>query len=97
MSETPDLEPTTIDQLLAHLERHEGQSVWRIKMALAIGATDSAAGKVLKLAMRELGPDATIGDVEDVLLIALCWLRLFSTSRLAHHWLEEEKEAHAES
>jgi hypothetical protein len=31
----------------------------------------------------------TAGDVEDVLLNALCWLRLFSTSRLAHHWREE--------
>lgn len=92
MSETPELEPATIDQLLAHLEHHEGQSVWKVRMSLAIGETDRAAGKVLKLAMRELGSDATIGDVEDVLLNALCWLRLFSTTRLAHHWLTEEQE-----
>lgn len=93
---TPDSAPRTLDQALHELETIEGDQVWEVHGQLAVGAMDRVASQVIRHAIRELGPDGTVGQVEDVLLNALCWMRLFSLGRLAQHWTAEDAKSQEE-
>jgi Holliday junction resolvasome RuvABC ATP-dependent DNA helicase subunit len=90
---TAEPESIAIGQFLRELGSITYQEVWQVRTSIAVGPADRVASEVTQDIMRKLGPESTIGQVEDVLVNALCWLRLFTLSRMAAHWIEERDAA----